>query len=341
MVWWKHMPGRKPEIVLHHFGVDDLALRELQPLIERLTAELALDVRLGLHGGDAVVVDASLMRTVSPQLLQAFCEERPVLTLKRGPAGAGQVRGSIVYEALRDAVQALCVSAAAANGMEAAVAAAVAPQGLRDVHDSDSGYDSSFDSRYPGHMLMEVPADEGSMHFLRELHLGKADPRQPPLVAEYGAGATMLIDFANACVMLEPAAWSELRLARRLPQRVAEAMPVSVMQARELDLVLWDLGWAAGAHPLLGAPADWWHAPLLPLALEDVARYSSAPLHREMARVLLRGGVTPSQLRRECRAGLRELRCFLQACTFLHLLAWDTQTDQAAHITGSESPSAA
>ncbi len=323
--------------------MDDLALLELQTLLAGMATELGLDLHLAAYGGAAVVVDAQLTRAISPQMLEAFCEERPLLTLEREPAAPDQLRGAIRRASLRADVLALAQDVQwqqllelQASWPKAVVEAppyqspASERQASNDEEAALSGYDSSFDSRYPGDALADAPADTFSMQFLNALHHGKSDPELAPLIAQYEGGAMMVVDFAQGRVLLEPEAWTELRLARRLPSLAAGVTPRRGMQERELDLALWDFGRAAGAYPLLFAPADWWHRPLVPVALQIMARYSSVPLHLEMARLLSRGGVTPSQLRRECRVGLRELRGFLQACSFLYLLYWQTGTDHDA-----------
>lgn len=252
-------------------------------------------------------------------MLAAFAEGRPLLVVAREPAPQGQARGPVDYEALREQVWALAQRFAADT---------TAPAPLDSLLQTDfdgrsvQGEDSGFDSRHPGAVSPDEPLDEANAQFLRYLHAGKADPERPPLVAGYGPGAMLMLHFAGGQALMQPAAANELRVGSRLPRMAIDWAPGRDVTARELDRVIWDLGWAAGSHALLGAPEDWWYTPLQPLRLDTMPRYSAAPLHRDMARVLARGGVTPSQLRRECHASVGELRRFLQAGLFLALLHW-------------------
>lgn len=318
--------SRKP-LVLHPLGIDDLALSELQPLVDRLVAELGLDVRLGQHGGHIVLADEHWLRAVSPQLIEAFCEQRPIVTLAREPARGGASRGAIAYAALREQLAAMApcrreagTSSLPAAGMNAQGSSS-RPHGRPDFGDSGSEFAPSLELQVAGTSLGHAPASDASRQFVQALLHGRTDPERKPLVASYG-GALMVIDFTQMHVLLQPRALSELRLARQLPVLDLEAQPKVGMLSREFDRVLWDLGWAAGGHALHGASTDWWHQPLLAVQPQAVSRYSAVPLHLEMARALARGPMSPSQLRRECRADLAELRCFLQSCLFLGLLRW-------------------
>lgn len=330
MNWWKRVGERQPALVLQGFRIDDLALRELQPILQDLGTELGIELRLGQDGGDAVLVDALVARSVPPQLLQSFCEERPLIALWRQAAASGQVRGDIHRESLHTEMQALLQrrTAPCVTGRPQLPTGEHGVEAPRDY--TDSGFDSGLDSRYPGPSLLDSPADEGSGNFLRALHRGLAAPTRDALVAGYGERAKLVIDFATRRALLQPQALAELRLGHRLPALEVGDLPAAGLQERALECVVWDLGWAAGALPLHGAPADWLHRPLRPLQIDAVARCSASPLHREMAAAVARGGVTPAQLRRQCRTSLRELRGFLQAALFLKLLRYGRRDDWVA-----------
>lgn len=312
--------ARRP-LVLHGFGLDDLAWQELQPLLKRLARELKLDLSLALHQGDVVLIDPALRSTVSPHLLQAFAEGRPLLEVAREAAAPGRARGAVDAAALREQLLAMVQRGGRDAGGPGSEPASSAFASAFDGR-GELGEDSGFDSRHPGALSPDMPLAEAEARFLDAVHAGKADPERPPLVGGYGADAMLMLDFAGGVALMQPAAVNALRLGARLPRVAGDWAPGRDVMVRELDLVLWELGWAAGQHALLGADEDWWHTPLVPLRLHVVMRHSAAPLHREIARVLARGGVTPSQLRRECLAGVIELRCFLQACLFLALLRW-------------------
>lgn len=322
--------GRRSSLVLHHFGVDDLALIELQALIGRLADELGLELLLDQHAGEIALVDEHLLRSVRPQLVAAFCEDRPIVTLKRGPRTSGAVRGAIDSDALRAQLQALLRAGRPAPGPmrqcvdlpPAADTTSTWPAALPDFSDSAPVVDADLEARLSAAALAHAPIDPARARFLDALYAGLADPARAQLVAGYEGGGLMVIDFTHSHVLLEPRAQDALRLAKRLPMLNAGAVPAAGMQTCELDRVLWSLGWAAGMQPLYAAEADWWHQPLVALKLQEVARYSAVPVHLEMARALAEAPMTPSRLRRKCRVDIAELRCFLQACLWLGLLGW-------------------
>ncbi len=333
-------------VVLHHCGIDDLALIEVQALIERLAAELALDLRLDPCEGDVVLADEYLLRSVRPQLMAAFSQQRPIVLLSREPATGGAVRGVIDYRALRAQVLALPngwqppAPALRQPGVMPIAADNAEPRRARqsDFSDIDSGFDSAFDSRLPGMTLANLPLDQARTQFLQALHAGLADPTRGPVEASYDRGGLMVIDFARSVVKLERRALGELRLANQLPVLSPGARPETELQTRELDCVLWDLGFAAGAHALNGAGANWWRQPLVALLPLQVARYSTAPLYRDMARAFDDGPMTPSQLRRRCRADISVLRGFLQAFLLMGLLTWLPGEAGTTRPTASSAP---
>ena len=111
-------------------------------------------------------------------------------------------------------------------------------------------------------------------------------------------------------------------MRREVPLPVGGVLPHADSAYHELPDVVWSLGLASGQLALIGAPADWWHTPLQCTGLDRVERYSRVPQHLELARHLEGGALTPSQLRRQARVGVAELRRFLQACLALQLLQW-------------------
>ena len=321
----------RPSVVLQALGLDELAWQELQPLLARLARELKIDLSLALHEGDAVLIDPALRAATSPQLLQAFAGRRPVLEATREFTARSAGRAAIDVPMLREQLLGLVqrrrsdgVDTGPDSGVSRAFASAFT---AGDTRDPDSG----FDSRHPGALSPDQALTPAEAQFLAALHAGKADPLQPPLVAGYGAAAMLVLDFGAGVARLRPAALTELRLALRLPGVATDWKPAHDVVVRELDRVIWEVGYAAGCHALLGADEDWWYTPLVPLRLDVVARHSSLPLHREMARELARGGVTPSQLRRQCRAGVVETRRFLQACLFLALVSWQPSAGTRFH----------
>jgi hypothetical protein len=186
----------------------------------------------------------------------------------------------------------------------------------------DSGYDPEFDSRWPAQRQPgRVPTAESAAFFEAVLKV-RTDPQAPPVQAAYAEGGVLIVDGATARARFDAEGWMSLRLHEPLPQLQTHVVPNGELAEHELDLVLWMLGMAAGELPLLEAPADWWHAPLTPVHLQSIGRYTQQPSHLAMARVLAGGGITPSVLRRECRVSEHALRAFVQACLVLCLVWW-------------------
>lgn len=64
--WPQDMLGRRRQrLVLHGFGLDDLAQHELQAMVPRLSRDLKLDLALSGRQGDVVLVESALRQTVS------------------------------------------------------------------------------------------------------------------------------------------------------------------------------------------------------------------------------------------------------------------------------------
>jgi hypothetical protein len=323
-------PSAPDAVVLHCFGVDVDDWQQLQQQADLLTEALGLPVQLAQHEGDIVLVDDAMQRSTSLAVLEALIEERPRLVLRRAvPAIAPSTAPSTTQPAAGPDIDDLLAQMRRLRGAPSwrRVAAWLA-SGAKAIGDdmptqpADSGYDSGFNSRWPDAALAPEQADPATAEFLHALHAAKLDPSTAPFGAVYGDGGVLQIDAAAGRARCDADAWLNLRLLGRLPRLQADAQPSGEFAEHELDQVLWLLGLAAADLPLLKAPEDWWHAPITAVQLPAVGRYTLKPAHLAMARVLARGGVTPSQLRRECRVSERELRGFLQACLFLCLVWW-------------------
>lgn len=330
--WWQRLSGgRRPTLVLHHFGIDDKALAELEPIVNRLGRELGAVLGVELGRGDALLVDAMAARSIPAQLLESVRDERPLVSLWRDHAEPGQARGALNVERLRTDLQRLLWQRQGADRAgtsdDAAETTLDGPELLAQERESvaDSAFDTGFDSRYPGTALADLPLVGRSAEFLQALHRARFGSAEQPLVASYGQGAKVVLDFGRWRALLEPAALVELRLGRRLPMLDHGAPPVADLKSCYVSVALWELGRAAGSFRLHQAPAEWLNSSLVPVHLERVQQCSANPLYLEMARVVRRrAAVTPALLRRECRCSLRELRSFLQACLFLNLIGFDT-----------------
>jgi hypothetical protein len=185
-----------------------------------------------------------------------------------------------------------------------------------------SGFDSQFDTRMDAEQLDSSLLQHGHRTVLQQVLRGRADPVLAPFTASYGPEANILFDFRSRLVFIDPQAQRELRVHRELPQPAPGARARADAIVRELDETLWDIGIAAGPYPLLDAPIDWWRRPLRWAVDARVERYSRIPRHCELARCLIEGPASPSELRRYARVGVAELRSFIQAGLMLGLLTW-------------------
>jgi hypothetical protein len=183
-------------------------------------------------------------------------------------------------------------------------------------------YDSQFDSRLDADQLAPIEQPAAHQQLLTQVLRGRADTLMPALTASYGPGASLRVDFGKGSVHLDLQAQRQLRLNRELPLPAPGAHTGATAVVRRLDEVIWDLGIAAAAHPLLNAPADWWHSRLVWAVDADMSRLSRLPRHLDMARHLAEQPLSPSELRRRARVALTDLRAFVQAGLLVGLLAW-------------------
>ena len=153
------------------------------------------------------------------------------------------------------------------------------------------------------------------------------DREAPCLLAGYGDGAALLIDFARGEVMADASAWERLVARRELPQLASETFAVEGPTHRaklyRIECLVWAAGVASAALPLLGAPAAWSRACIAARGALQWRRFTRAPAQLHLADEVACGATTPAQLRRATRVDVRELRAFLQAGLFLRLLQWN------------------
>ena len=187
----------------------------------------------------------------------------------------------------------------------------------------ENAYDSQFDTRFDAEQLATIDLPAAHHQLLSQVLRGRADTLMPACTASYGPDANLRLDFGTGRVYLDLLAQRQLRLNRELPLPAPGAQTGATAVVRRLDEVIWDLGIAAGAYPLLNAPDDWWHTPLGWSVDGDVSRLSRLPRHLEMARRLAEQPRSPSALRRLARVSVVDLRAFVQAGLMLGLLAWN------------------
>jgi len=311
------LPIKAPQrrsLVVQHLGFEGADLDTLPAVLDDVGRELGVELRLDGVGGDVVLAERAFVERVAPQVLHAFLEERPLLTVAHGTADRDDAvrRAQVLHAELVNQLQALA---------EAQGAGPVSrPPG--EPARPDSGFDSDFDSRAPSLQPSGQELDPDRAELLNRLRRGLVDPGQGPLAAGYGQGASLRIDFASGRVLIDELADQRLRIARELPYLANGPLPDGRAKLRDLDLVVWDIALAAGDFRLLHAPVNWWRTPLVGLPKVEMARYTALPQHLAMARELARGPVSPAELRRRCRVGLGDLRGFLQAALFLGLVHW-------------------
>lgn len=311
------LPTKAPQrrsLVVQHLGFEGPDLDSLPAVLDGVGRELGVELRLDGVGGDVVLAERDFVERVAPQVLHAFLEERPLLTVARGGGDAADAlrRAQVLHAELVRQLNLLAESPGA-GPMTAAAGESTRP---------DSGFDSDFDSRVPTPQLTGQELDPDRAEMLNRLRRGLVDPGQAPLLAGYGREAALRIDFASGQVLIDELADQRLRIARELPALSRGPVPGGRAKVRDLDLVVWDIAHAAGGFRLLHAPVNWWRTPLVVLPQVEVARYTAVPQHLRMARELERGPVSPAELRRRCRVGLPDLRGFLQSALFLGQVYW-------------------
>ena len=305
--------NQRRALVVQHLGFESSELDTLPAVLDGVGRELGVDLTLDGVRGDVVLAEHGFVSRVAPQVLHAFLEDRPLLTVSRAPAEAADTRRRV--QALHaDLVRQLRTL----NPGRQAATPPPTPGSLP----ADTGFDSDFDSRLHAHKLVEDELDPDRAELLNQLRRGLVDPSQPQLTAGYGRKATIAIDFATGTARVDELADQRLRVTRDVPYLSRGAWPAADAKERDLDLVVWDIAVAAGGFRLLHSPVNWWHAPLMAQPQLNVSRYTVLPQHLEMARHLAAGPVSPAELRLRSRVGLSDLRGFLQACLFLGLAHW-------------------
>ncbi len=302
---------RPRALIVQHLGFSEAELETLAEVLRGVGRELGMELRLGEANGDLVLAEQDFVARVAPQVLGAFVDERPLLTIDCAAARVHDLHRRARWIHL-DLVRQLQRIAQETSALTAAGSGLPA---------SDSGFDSAFDSRQPG-AAADRESDASSAQLLDRVRRGLVDLDEPPLAAGYGPGAVLSIDFARGTVLIDELAEQRLRVTRELPVLDDSAMPGMRARRRDLDLVAWDLAIAAHDRRLLHSPSDWWHTPLLALPRADIRRYTQQPQHLSLIRQLADGPRTPSELRRRCRVGVGDLRGFIQALLFLGIAQW-------------------
>jgi len=326
-------PAPARRIDVQHLGLPQHELDSVRSALEHVGRQLGVTLQLHGHSGEVVLLDVPFASRLSPQLMNALTEDRPVVLMPGlgaddGHGGTPEERAQRREEALLRQFGDLALVrrrsslGAAAWGWRQR-GTAQAPQPMPSSRtDAASGYDSGFDSEFDSVQLLAEETDRAHQDVVQRVLRGLRAPHTPPLSASYGPDANILFDFRSRLVHFDPRALQHLRVQRELPQPAPGARPGAEATVRELDETVWDIGLAAGPHRLLDEPADWWHTPLAAAADARVDRYSRLPRHLDMARRLQARAATPSELRRHAQVTVADVRRFVQAALMLNLIHW-------------------
>lgn len=314
--------NREPRhIALQHVLPSDSDLASVQAVLERVGQALDLQLELSASGGDVVLMDAELAARMSPQLVQAFTESRPLVTL-HGLSGDERLLMSAAERLERSQRELLAQLRELPIVRRRARAAMSATATTLPQSHIASGWDSGFDSSLDNHELLAAEIADGQRLVVQRVLDGLRSPEAAVLAASYGPGANLRFNFHTRLVAIDALALQHLRVRRELPQPAPGAEPEHDAQIRDLDETLWDLGLAAGPHQLMDEPADWWRQPLQWNPGARIEPYSRVPRYIELARLLQQRPFSPSDLRRRARVSVQDLRRFLQASLMVGLLRW-------------------
>ena len=314
--------GHEPQhIALQHVMPTDSDLNSVQAVLDKVGLALDVQFELKASGGDIVLMDADLAARMSPQLVQAFTEERPLVTmtglhrqdeLLLPLAERFERRQRELLLQLREIPLVRRRSGSGGTG----AAPTVPPEG------PSVSFDADFDSQIDGTELLAAEIAEGQRQVVQRVLQGLRSPQAAVLAVSYGPGANLRFNFHTRLVAIDALALQHLRVRRELPQPAPGASPQADAQTRDLEETVWDLGLASGPYALLDEPADWWHTPLAWTPGARIEPHSRVPRYIELARRLQAASLSPSELRRQARVGVSDLRRFLQAALMLGLLQW-------------------
>lgn len=297
-------------------------LTEVQALLDKVGEALAVQFELSSGDGDIVLMDAELAARMAPQLVHAFAEERPLVTLTGLQPHADEALLTLTERFERRQRELLAQLREIPLVRRRATRATPEATSTLPQATLASGFDSHFDSGFDTSALMAAEIADGQRQVLQRVLAGLHTRDAAVLCASYGPGANLRFNFHTRLVAIDALALQHLRVRRELPQPAPGATTQAAAAMRDLEETVWDLGLAAGPFPLRDAPADWWHQPLCWAEGARIEPYTRVPRYIELARLLQAGPVTPSLLRRSARVSVADLRRFLQAALLLSLVHW-------------------
>jgi hypothetical protein len=343
--------GRGRTIALQHLVLSEREIDTVQTALTRVGDQLGVRFELQEHAGDIVLLDAERAAQIAPQVVEAFTDGRPVVTLSPLPQDIGldsafpatssnrlqsreqgreQHREAELLRQLREIplVRHLAARVRARTGQatRSALVGGDSMQGEPSRDHTHSGvstsFDTGFDSKLDVDQWVGAELDTAQLDFIQRLLHGLHQPAAAPITASYAEDAHMRFDFGQRRVTLNALAEQYLRVQSEVPRLSPVARTQAHASVRDLHQVVWDLGLACGVCLPLGAPKNWWYEPLTLRTDARIDRYTRQPRHLTMAVRLATGPATPSALRNQARVSVAELRRFLQACLMLGLVHW-------------------
>ena len=326
---------QRPALALEPIGFSARDVQALRAVLGPVGQQLGLRLSLSENFGHIVLLDSEYAASTTPECVRMHQGARPVVRLESvDSAEPWQTAAEVIEHCQQQLLSQLKTLAivrsqsihwgAAGWDPEALGADSVSTPPLhRGPSDLDGEFDADFDSRLDREHLLSANLDAPRRSLLNHVLISMHKPHAPPLVAAYGPQATLRFDFEARQVLLDPLAQRQLRVERQLPApAAADADTLPDPLVRDLEETVWDLGLASGNFALHQAPTDWWHTPLVGVAVSRVGRYSKLPRHLELAGQLAGAPASPSALRRRVRTSVVEVRRFVQAGLFLGLVQW-------------------
>jgi hypothetical protein len=332
--------GRGRTIVLQHLVLSDHEINAVQTALQRVGETLGVHFELQEHAGDIVLLDAQRAAQIAPQVVEAFTDGRPVVSLspmleltspQTTSANRLQWREAELLRQLREIPLVRRQTARAARRRSSHVSRTALVGGdsmqtdtAREHSGLSTSFDTAFDSKLDVDQWVGAELDPAQLDFIHGLLQGLNNPSAAPMMASYGEDAHLRFDFGLRRVSLNALAEQYLRVQSEVPRLSPVARTQSHASVRDLHQVVWDVGLACGVCLPLGAPKNWWYQPLTLRSDARIERYTRQPRHLTMALRLATGPATPSALRSQARVSVAELRRFLQACLMLGLVYWGT-----------------
>lgn len=332
------------QLVLQHLGMTPAQVRTLRSWLATVGTQLDLRIELQAQQGSVLVIEQDAAAHMAPAALEAMGERQPLVILAlAGAAAAGSADQRVALRLAERGQRELLMQLAELKAVRR-----LSPHWQGSGWEPESGIpESALQLRREAEEAQpDEPDDDNApplgaertqllVHLLRGLN----DATTAPLLASYGAGANLQVDFAQRLVRIDLKALRQLRVQQLLPRCVDGVRVSDEAILRELDETVWDVAMACGRHRLFGAPPDWWRRPLLPACADGadvVGRLTRLPRQLELARLFF--GASPGSLSAAALRSLAvtcgrlgddkaapsilDIRRFVQACLFLKLVRW-------------------